>query len=249
MLASYPASHPASHLSSQTSTASQPAPRDAGSNFDSATGAAIAASATASALPLPLQRIPAQSGTAFIMRKGQVLRVVDPLGQQVSDLFAFDLHDHRSSLSSGRSIDYASKLLLSTGDLLYSNDSEVMFTIVSDSVQRHDFTLTPCSQRMFEKLYGCTSHHPSCLENLSLALAYHGIRPEQITTTFNIFMNVSFDAQGRVTVGCPTSRAGDHIELRAERDLLCGLTACSAEGSNNGTLKPIDFVVLPGPSV
>ncbi len=35
------------------------------------------------------------------------------------------------------------------------------------------------------------------------------------------------------------------IELRAERDLVCALTACSAEGSNNGTFKPIDFEVIP----
>ncbi len=194
--------------------------------------------------PQQVQRIPAQSGTAFILRKGQTLRVMDPLGEQVSDLFAFDLNDRRSSLSSGRSIDYAAKLWLSTGDKLYSNDSQVMFTIVRDTVKRHDFTLTPCSQEMFELLYGCTSHHPSCFENLSRALAPYGVRGEEITTTFNIFMNVSFDDQGRVTVGCPTSKAGDLIELRAERDLLCGLTACSAEGSNNGTLKPIDFAIL-----
>jgi uncharacterized protein len=27
-------------------------------------------------------------------------------------------------------------------------------------------------------------------------------------------------------------------------DLLCGLTACSAEGSNNGTFKPIDWEII-----
>ena len=36
------------------------------------------------------------------------------------------------------------------------------------------------------------------------------------------------------------------IELRAEMDLICGLTACSAEQSNNGTFKPIDFEVREG---
>ena len=57
-------------------------------------------------------------------------------------------------------------------------------------------------------------------------------------------MNVTVDAGGKVTVGVPASRAGDHIDLRAEMDLVCGLTACSAEGSNNGTFKPIDYVIL-----
>jgi uncharacterized protein YcgI (DUF1989 family) len=189
-------------------------------------------------------RIAPQDGAGFELRRGQVLRVVDPQGEQVSDLFAFAAGDPRCYLSSGRSLDYASKLYLSTGDKLYSNDSRVMFTIEADSVGRHDFTLTPCSQRMFEILYRHQGHHPSCHENLCHAFEKFGIEPHQIHTTFNIFMNVWFDAEGRMTVDVPRSRAGDAIELRAEMDLWCGLTACSAEGSNNGTFKPIDYLIV-----
>ncbi len=178
------------------------------------------------------------------MRKGDLLRVIDPIGEQVSDLFAFNRDDFGCSLSSGRSIDYASKIYLSTGDILYANDSRPMFTIERDSVGRHDFLLTPCSQRMFEILYQHQGHHPSCFENLHTALAPFGIRPEQLSTTFNIFMNVTVDPQGRVAVLAPTSRPGDFIELRAEMDMVCALTACSAENSNNGRFKPIDFEIV-----
>lgn len=189
-------------------------------------------------------RIPPQSGASFELKKGDVLRVSDPQGQQVSDLFAFKLGDLACSLSSGRSIDYASRLALTTGDILYSNDSRPMFTIVKDTVGSHDFLLTPCSQEMFEILYKCTEHHPSCFENLCNAFKSHGVRPEQISTTFNIFMNVKVDADGVVRVLPPLSKAGDFIELRAEMDMVCALTACSAEQSNNGSFKPIDFEIL-----
>lgn len=188
-------------------------------------------------------RIPPQSGAAFTLRRGQTLRVIDPLGEQVADLFAFEEGNADCWLSSGRSLDYAGHTNLSTGDVLYSNISRRMFTITGDSVGSHDFLLTPCSQEMFEILYGCTAHHPSCFENLVANLHQFGIRPAQIHTTFNIFMNVNVNADGRITVGVPRSRAGDWIELRAEIDLWCGLTACSAEGSNNGTFKPIDFII------
>lgn len=194
-----------------------------------------------------LSRIPPQSGTGFELRRGQVLRVIDPQGEQVADLFAFAAGDPTSYLSSGRSLDYAGKLYLSTGDQLYSNDSRVMFSIMADTVGRHDFTLTPCSQRMFEILYRHQGHHPSCHENLCNGLARFGIAPHQIHNTFNIFMNVWFNTEGRMTVDVPRSRPGDYIDLRAEMDLWCGLTACSAEGSNNGTFKPIDYAILePG---
>ena len=190
-------------------------------------------------------RIPPQSGKSFELRKGDVLRVCDPYGEQVSDLFAFKRGDLACSLSSGRSIDYASRIALTVGDILYSNDSRPMFTIVKDTVGSHDFLLTPCSQEMFEILYKCSEHHPSCFENLCKAFKGHGVRPEQISTTFNIFMNVKVGPDGAVRVLAPLSKPGDHIELRAEMDMVCALTACSAEQSNNGTFKPIDFQILP----
>jgi uncharacterized protein len=188
-------------------------------------------------------RIAPQSGCAFTIKRGEVLRVVDPLGEQVSDLFAFGEHDHGCRLSSGRSLDYASRIYLTTHDILYANNSKPMFTIVEDTVGLHDFLLTPCSQDMFRILYNHTGHHPSCFENLLNSFKKYEISGAQISTTFNIFMNVKVDPQGKLTVGVPMSKSGDHIDLRAEMDMVCGLTACSAEGSNNGRFKPIEFSI------
>ena len=192
-------------------------------------------------------RIPPQSGHGFLVKAGQYLRVTDPLGEQVSDLFAFKAGDSACALSSGRTIDYAGRIYVTTGDVLYANDSQRMFTITGDTVRRHDFLLTPCSQEMFEILYRHRGHHPSCFGNLCGCLAPFGILPAQISTTFNIFMNVEVGPEGEVRVLPPRSRPGDWIELRAEMDLVCGLTACSAENSNNGTFKPIDFEVSDTP--
>ena len=78
-----------------------------------------------------------------------------------------------------------------------------------------------------------------------MSLAAFGIEPDDIPTTFNIFMNVEVAPTGELTIGPPRSRPGDAIELRAEMDLIVGLTACSAEMSNNYRFKPIDYQVLP----
>jgi uncharacterized protein YcgI (DUF1989 family) len=185
-----------------------------------------------------------QTGIALTLRAGDVLRVTDPSGEQVSDLTAFAADDTRESLSSGRTIDYANTIYLSMGNVLYSNRSRPMFTIVRDSVGRHDFLLTPCSPETFEILYGIDGGHPSCFGNLTAALAPYSIAPDAIPTTFNIFMNVEISASGELDILPPLSRAGDCIELRAEMDLIAGVTACSAEKSNNGTFKPIDVEIL-----
>ncbi len=194
--------------------------------------------------PLCRCRIAPQRGQGFRLQRGQILRVTDPCGEQVADLFAFASDDAACSLSSGRSIDYASKIYLTTGDVLWSNDSRPMFTIVRDDVKRHDFLLTPCSQRMFEILYRHVGHHPSCLANLAEAFEAFDIAADRIGTTFNIFMRVEVGPDGVVTVRPPLSRAGDCIELRAEMDMVCALTACAAEASNNGSFKPIDFEIV-----
>ncbi|MEO8578498.1 MAG: urea carboxylase-associated family protein, partial [Gemmatimonadales bacterium] len=113
-------------------------------------------------------------------------------------------------------------------------------TIVEDMVGRHDFLLTPCSPDTFRIIYGTQDYHPSCLENLSLALAPYGIKPDEIPTTLNIFMNVEVSDSGQIRILPPLSKAGDYLLMRAEMDMIVGVTACSAELSNNGSFKPID---------
>ena len=192
-----------------------------------------------------MNRLAPQTGTGFRMRAGEELLVVDPLGGQVSDLFAVAADEPEEWLSSGRSIDYANKVFLTTGDALYSNRSRVLFTIVEDTCGRHDFTLTPCSQQTFDLLYPEFegAPHPSCLDNLHGGLARFGVAKDRIGTSLNIFMNVWTDPDGTLHIDPPLSVPGARFRVRAELDVFVGLTACSAEKSNGGVCKPIDYEV------
>lgn len=188
--------------------------------------------------------IPRQTGTAFEISAGQLLKIIDPMGEQVSDMISFAKMDPREWLSSGRSIDYANTIYLTTGHTLYSNRSNPMWKIVEDRVGRHDFLLTPCSPETFRIIYGDEKYHPSCFENLCVNLAPHGVSPDMIPTTLNIFMNVEVGHTGELAILAPRSKPGDYILLRAEMDMIVGVTACSAELSNNGMFKPIDIEIL-----
>lgn len=192
-----------------------------------------------------IHEIAPRSGTAFELCCGQRLKVIDPRGEQVADMLAYSREDNREYLSSGRSIDYASRIYLSTGDPLYSNRSRIMLQIVEDTVGRHDFLLTPCSAEMFRIIYGERQPHRGCFGNLAAALAPYGIEPDAIPVAFNIFMNVPVDPHtGAIRVEPPLSKAGDYIVLEARMDLIIGLTACSAALSNNHAFKPIHFEIM-----
>lgn len=191
------------------------------------------------------QLIPPRSGTAFILRQGQRLKVTDLQGEQVSDFVCFNLNDTAEYLSSGRTIDYAETIFLTVGHPFYSNRSNVMFELVADTVGRHDFLLTPCSADTFRIIYGHEHPHRGCFGNLTEALAPFGIGPDQIPICFNIFMHVTVNGEtGRVGVLPPKSRAGDYVIIEAKMDLVVGMTACSAEMSNNYAFKPIGFEIL-----
>jgi uncharacterized protein YcgI (DUF1989 family) len=185
-----------------------------------------------------------RSGVAFTLDAGQRLTVIDPLGEQVADLLAFGRADIGEIISSGRTLDYASRIYLTTGDKLYSNRSNVMLDIVEDQVGRHDFLLTPCSKDTFRIIYGDDHPHRGCFGNFAAALAPYGVTADMIPTAFNVFMNVPVDgATGEFRVEPPLSRAGDRIVFEAHMDLVIGLTACSAPQSNNGSFKPIHWQV------
>ena len=193
--------------------------------------------------------IPERSGTAFRLREGEALTVIDPRGGQVADLLAFNAADIDEVISSGRTLDYAETIALTTGHILYSNRSRRMLRIVDDTVGRHDFLLTPCSIDTFRHFYPDEPAHRGCFGNLAYALEPYGVVPDRIPVAFNCFMNVPVDgATGRLSVLPPLSRAGDHIRFKAEMDLVIGLTACSALASNGGSFKPIHYRVDATPA-
>ncbi|CAL64994.1 DUF1989 domain-containing protein [Christiangramia forsetii] len=191
-----------------------------------------------------MQIIEKQSGEAFKLKKGQLLKVIDPQGKQVSDMVLFNTDDKREKISSGKTMDYEESILISKANYIWSNRSNKMMEILEDTNGRNDFLLAPCSPETFKIMYKNDKYHPSCFENLYTNLEKFDIEPDDIPTAFNIFMNVQFDKYGKISVKPPKTKAGDYILFEARMDLIVGLTACSAEDSNGGSFKPIHYEIL-----
>lgn len=191
--------------------------------------------------------IPPRSGTSFILKKGRQLTVTDIQGDQVADLVCFNQHDIAEYLSSGRTIDYAETIFLTKGHLFYSNRSNIMFTMLEDTVGCHDFLLTPCSADTFRIIYSHDKPHWGCFGNIANAIKQYGIGPDNIPVSFNVFMHVTVNSNtGAIAVLPPKSKAGDYITIEAKMDLIVALTACSAEMSNNYSFKEIGWQINDG---
>ena len=184
--------------------------------------------------------VPASSARAFEVKAGSVVKIVDVEGQQVGDFVAFMLADLKERFSAGRTSIENGTFRVTTGHQLLSNRCNTMFTILDDTCGVHDLLYPPCSRWVFEHRYKIKPHD-GCLENLTAALQPWGLQINDIFDPFNVFMNAVIDENFKPKILPPVSKAVDYIVLRAETNVLVGLSACAADvgNTNAGRCKPL----------
>ncbi len=185
--------------------------------------------------------IPARSARAFRVPAGTTLRVIDVEGQQVADVVCVSAADPTDTLSGIVTTQLNKAVYLTTGHVLYSVRRRPLFTIVGDTVGRHDLLMGACSTVSYKLRYG-VDDHPSCQALLGAVLAPLGV-PADVPDTFNAFMNVPVAADGTLQLEVPLSRAGDHVDLRAEQDCVVAIAACPADLSACNGWNPTAIAV------
>jgi uncharacterized protein YcgI (DUF1989 family) len=180
--------------------------------------------------------IPAREYATFELYHGQVMRVVDVEGQQVPDVTILDLRNVAERLSCQYTRSLNNAAMPTTGHHLYSNECARLATIVSDTVGDHDWNGGFCSEPLNFVRYGVRGTR-NCRDNLALALAPYGLGKKDVTEGSNVafFMHRLPGEDGSFRIGPPSSVAGDHVEIRAIRDLLVAISACPQDrGPTNG---------------
>ena len=196
--------------------------------------------------------IPAGHGQAFEVQRGQVLRIHIVAAPQVGDCVFFNAHDFKEQFHVGQS--WSLNQFLKSGNArsfrsFYSKPprENVMLTTLADTCRNHWGNMGGrCSRRMYELRDGIGTDHRSCQENLAEALAPYGITGDDIGDVFNVFMNVVQDGDGNFRIEPSTAQVGDHIELRAEMDILAAVSACPGDVTlvNGRVPKPLGVQVL-----
>lgn len=187
--------------------------------------------------------VPARSGVALVVKKGQVVRVAEVEGGQIVDFVVLNADNTRERFSQARTKANQGKIYVTKGDKLYSRFNTVMMTITEDTYGIHDLQYGMCSKWVYtsSEYKGFASSlqvggglgKPSfgCFEILIDALSPYGIAPEDIPEPLNIFQTVEIDPKtGRMAILPGRSKPGDYIELRAEINCLIGASACPSTG-------------------
>jgi uncharacterized protein YcgI (DUF1989 family) len=173
-----------------------------------------------------LETIPARRGAATRVAKGQSVKVINTLGQQVVDTWAFNAHDLTEFMSMEHCRTAIQRLVPRVGDVLVTNRRRPILTLAEDTTPGiHDTLLAACDQYRYQ-LLGCTGYHDNCTDNLAAAMAGLGYRVLETPSPFNLFMNIPWTAKGALSFEPPACKAGDYVVLRAEMDAIVAFSAC-----------------------
>lgn len=175
--------------------------------------------------------IPKCSSKAFLIKKGQVLRVIAHEGKQVADIRFLNAHDYREEaspvfsrgLNRMEGIGGTKKL-----KKIYSKPpwQNVMVTVIDDKAGHHFFE--GCCSPKHRELMG--EKHMTCAELFDECLKpYHlSMRDLDWGGVFNLWMVVHIldDENGTMVFDRPSCEKGDYIDFLAEMDLLVAATSC-----------------------
>ncbi len=199
--------------------------------------------------------VPKGTGKGFVVKKGQVLRVIEIGGGQVADIIFLNAHNYKEQFAARHSV-YLNSL---AGDLygmrrmykLYSNIpwENLMLRVIDDKVGEHCFG-SHCSRKGYEiraELGITAADHPSCSDMFEQALTDFGVSLEDLDSAgvFNVFMKETIDKDGTLHIVPSPAQDGDSIDFLAEMDVLVGFSNCPAgPPTNREELKDIRVRIL-----
>ncbi|MQF69333.1 urea carboxylase-associated family protein [SAR202 cluster bacterium AD-804-J14_MRT_500m] len=211
--------------------------------------------------------IPPRDGKAWIVKAGQICRIVAIQGPQVGDFNAWNLHNPRERFWSARS-KQLHRTHISTFDRLWSCLPYLrpMITITGDSIgyQRdadgagcHDILGTRCDPYVNTLLGGDPDDH-TCHSNLVRAILPYHLDESDVHDVLNVFMVTGISPEGRYFVKPSPANRGDFLEFFAEIDLLCALSTCPQgdlsippwgpdAGDPSGTCRPLGVEIFETP--
>jgi uncharacterized protein YcgI (DUF1989 family) len=173
-----------------------------------------------------METIPARRGKATHLRCGQSIRIVNTHGAQVVDTWAFTAGMLTEFMSMEHTRATLTHLRPKVGDGLYTNRRRKILTMTEDTSRGdHDTLIAACDSERYI-LLGVKEYHDNCTDNLFAAMQALGLTPPECPSPLNLFMNIPWTAEGKLSFDPPTTRPGDHVTLRAELDCIVAMSAC-----------------------
>lgn len=171
--------------------------------------------------------IPANVGWSAIIRKGQMMRIIDLEGQQAVDTLFYSAADTSERYSAQDTVLAQRSPYITEGSVLLSNEGRPMMTVTRDTVGAHDTSAGACSCEANTVRFGHEVRHlHACRDNFVTEAAKWGMDKRDIVANVNFFMNVPIETSGALAISDGLSAPGNSLDLRAEMDVICLISNC-----------------------
>ncbi|WP_439815077.1 urea amidolyase associated protein UAAP2 [Zavarzinia sp. CC-PAN008] len=192
--------------------------------------------------------IPARQPWSGVVKKGEILRIVDIDGQQAVDTLFYSAADTSERYSCQDTLAAQRAAYVSIGTVIRSNEGRPMLTVIDDTCGRHDTSAGACSCESNTVRFGHqTRYMHACRENFIVEVSKHGMTKRDIVPNINFFMNVPVEPDGGLAVVDGISQPGAYVDLKAEMDVLCVISNCpQVNNPCNGFLPtPVRVLIWP----
>ena len=170
--------------------------------------------------------IAARAGWSRILKKGEMMRIIDLNGKQAVDFLCWNADDHDDRYAAADTMKInETGIFLGKGTTLYSVGLTPLLTIVEDSCGFHD-TIGGCCSAELNKYRYDVDNQSGCRENFLREMAKFGLGKRDMAANVNFFMYVPVGKDGEMDMGPSISKPGDFVDLRAETDVLTIISNC-----------------------
>jgi uncharacterized protein len=188
--------------------------------------------------------VEARKGAGYKLEAGQRFKIINTHGHQVVDFWAISTEDPTEFMSMVHTRSTLTKLVPQTGDILYSNVRAPIVRFVEDtSPGVHDTVVAPCDLPRYH-LIGVEGFHDSCSNNFMTVMKQYDISEyRQAPESFNLFMNIPWTEDGKLSFEPTVSKPGDYVVFEAIRPVLMVVSSCPQDILPINSGNPVEFDV------
>src|SRR6202022_2658616 len=191
------------------------------------------------------ETIPGGATWSHVLKRETSLRIVDPEGgANVGALFYnFECPAERYNMPDTLKAQHIARL--TKGFVLYSDMGRILFSIIEDTVGWHDPIGGTSSAKLVHAKYGPSSYqehrndyHKNGHDTFLIEMGKWGLGPRDLVANVNFFSRVDVAQEGTMSFTQGNSKAGDHVGLRAEMNVLVILNTCQHPLDPNPKYEP-----------
>lgn len=185
-----------------------------------------------------------------LIKKGQVIRVIDLEGSQVFDTIFWDANNfpynvHNCMLSqiiNGKWTNWK------PGDVMYSKLGDELAVFTEDTTPGlHAFVGAFCDEPLWRALFGIPGIH-SCHDNFVASMKRYGLAAKDIDwgSCISAWMDFRFKPDGGMEVYANHNQPGDYTDFMALTDIILAISSCPdyAIPTNAFDIRPLMAVVF-----